>query len=432
MIAFLHYANYNNISGVTTWLQALILHLHRQGIEVTVLNLDDQGAKKKPQFYNDLSMAGVDVTLTKVKSYSEDGVKTILKWLNKKQPTIFLPQCSYHGYLAAQVAGKAGLPWVYTIHSDDDFYWNTLSLLTPHQYGGHIVSVSKRIETLVREKNVPALQSSLIPYGMPIPNKTAELNQETFTIVYCGRLQEEQKRISLVLQTIILACERNTRIRGIIIGGGKDEASCRNAIRAAGLNDRIKVTGPLHIQDVSEHLLVSQCLLLMSDYEGLPLALLEAMSHGLVPITREIPSGIPQVVTDGQNGFLVSDAPEDAADKILKLANNPDRWHEMSNRCRKTILDAYSIDQCNDAWTGLISELALDKPLNLKEVLSHCVLPIQRLTNYGRSDDRKPTFPISVFKSIAFNRLKIRWRRRYNRVFGLLKKSTCLQQPRID
>lgn len=85
----------------------------------------------------------------------------------------------------------------------------------------------------------------------------------------------------------------------------------------------------------------SDVFVLPSYYEGLPMALLEAMSFGLVPVVTSVGS-IPMVITHGFNGFFVP-LKESAGivDSIIQLAEDPDMFRTMSKNAQGTIFEMF-------------------------------------------------------------------------------------------
>ena len=75
-------------------------------------------------------------------------------------------------------------------------------------------------------------------------------------------------------------------------------------------------------------------LFISSRYEGFSLSLIEGMSQGLVPISY--PVGVaPEIIVDGENGFLVS-SNEEARERAKELLSNPDKRIAMAEAARKT------------------------------------------------------------------------------------------------
>jgi glycosyltransferase involved in cell wall biosynthesis len=142
-----------------------------------------------------------------------------------------------------------------------------------------------------------------------------------------------------------------------MIGEGYSRPSCQQQVDAAGLSEAITFTGPLNPSQVQAHLEASQAILLMSDFEGLPVALLEAMAFGMVPVARDIPSGIPELVIHERTGIIVSDDPDEAAQALLRLAGDRALWLRCSAAARALICDRYSQETSYGKWRLLLEEL---------------------------------------------------------------------------
>jgi glycosyltransferase involved in cell wall biosynthesis len=85
-------------------------------------------------------------------------------------------------------------------------------------------------------------------------------------------------------------------------------------------------------------------LVLPSRAEGLPIALLEAMAAGVVPVVSDLPSGIPEVVEPGVNGYRPG--PGDVAGfaaAIAELARDRDRVESLSAAARRTVVERFDI-----------------------------------------------------------------------------------------
>jgi colanic acid/amylovoran biosynthesis glycosyltransferase len=68
----------------------------------------------------------------------------------------------------------------------------------------------------------------------------------------------------------------------------------------------------------------------MSDFEGLPVALLEGMAAGVVPVVRSIPSGIPELVHHEKTGLLVPNEPTQAAEALIGISRDPALWQHCA------------------------------------------------------------------------------------------------------
>lgn len=113
------------------------------------------------------------------------------------------------------------------------------------------------------------------------------------------------------------------------------------------LKEKVEYLGFIHNpkQNVFPYINV---IVLMSVYEGLSLALIEAMSCGIPAICSAV-GGIPEVVKDGYNGFLVANEKE-LAQKILLLKNNKNLYAGMSANALKVFNDEFTFDKMYEKY----------------------------------------------------------------------------------
>jgi glycosyltransferase involved in cell wall biosynthesis len=354
MIAFSYNGQINDISGVTSWLQDLLKDLRDRDREIS-LNLHHFGpVPSAGELYRTASSMGVRVSGIPY-PLTGDAVRDTLEFLNRTTPRVFLPQSLPGPHFAAEIASESGLPWVFTIHSDDPEYWALANSCGPVRGKGVWVAVSESIADQARAQ-YPEADVRVIPYGVNVPDKAVDWSTDTFDVVFSGRFVEEQKRVSQVLDVLIKACTLAPRIRATFIGDGPSRQSLNDRVAATGLGERIRFTGRLPKNEVLNELVGAHAVILMSDYEGLPVALLEAMACGLVPVVKNIRSGIPQLVKHGETGILVEDV-NTATKALVDLSTDQARWTRMSDSARMLVSRNYSRENSHSRWRELIAEL---------------------------------------------------------------------------
>lgn len=354
-IAIAHYSSFDDISGVTTWLvdfcQYLVQASHQVVVHLHHFGADPQEGSILPSLLN----LGVEThAVRRTGSLEADTLET-LRFLDLVGPSLFLPQCLHAHYFAAAYAGRQGLPWIFTMHSDDPDYWSVAEVLTPETHGGSSVCVSQYLAQQLRQ-SVPASNPRVIPYGIRLPPTIASFSEQPFRVVYSGRMVERQKCIHLVMHTLVHACKASSRIEAHLIGDGKARASCEQIVRQAGLSGRIHFHGRVPPSQVQHLMQRCHAILLMSEYEGLPVALLEAMAAGVVPVARSIDSGIPELVQHKHTGLLVSKDPASGADALVRLSQAPDLWEHCSGQARNLVQVSYNNDHCFKRWIELIQQ----------------------------------------------------------------------------
>ncbi|MBQ8287979.1 MAG: glycosyltransferase [Clostridia bacterium] len=169
-----------------------------------------------------------------------------------------------------------------------------------------------------------------------------------FTIVSTGRM-EEQKRQSLMLEVFSRFHKRHPDSRLRLLGDGPMRPQLEEQIAVLGLLDAVELPGI--VSDVETHLNEAHLFMLTSEYEGLPLSVLEAMSCGL-PVVATRAGGTVDVVT-AETGLLTDIGDLDALAKALcKLADDPVLCASMSAAAVKEA-QKYDISACVKGYADL-------------------------------------------------------------------------------
>lgn len=115
------------------------------------------------------------------------------------------------------------------------------------------------------------------------------------------------------------------------IGGNGETITLQNIIKEHGFSNIVKFEGWVSGDKKVELLNNTDVFILPSYTEGLPISILEAMSYSLPVISTPV-GGIPEVVRDGENGFLIKPGDKDALfNAIVRLANDEELREKMGN-----------------------------------------------------------------------------------------------------
>jgi colanic acid/amylovoran biosynthesis glycosyltransferase len=138
--------------------------------------------------------------------------------------------------------------------------------------------------------------------------------------VCVGRLCNEKAQ-PLLIEALALLRERGWRPQLILAGDGEGRARVQALITQHGLADQVTLTGWVDGQRVREEILAARALVMPSSMEGLPVALIEAMTLQRPVITTYV-GGIPELVRPGREGWLVqagcAEAVADAMEQCLR------------------------------------------------------------------------------------------------------------------
>lgn len=228
------------------------------------------------------------------------------------------------------------------------------------QYAPHLdvaIGVSQEIARHLRA--MPELRNvrvEYIPYGIDFPPAPARAETHTgpLRIIYVGRVMEEQKRISRVVELIERTRNAKMAAEFTLVGSGPEEGKLRERFANA---EHVRVLGALPNDQVRQLLAAQDLFVLLSDYEGLPLSLLEAMGQGVVPLVSDLPSGMRDVVTD-DCGFRLPVGDVLAAFEIVAmLSRGRERLALLSANCLRVARGEYSADRMAERYLELSSQL---------------------------------------------------------------------------
>jgi glycosyltransferase involved in cell wall biosynthesis len=182
----------------------------------------------------------------------------------------------------------------------------------------------------------------------------------TVTAAFLGRFGERKGIYDVVEALALLAPDLRARLRLVAAGDG-EVAEVRAAVAAAGLDDVITVQDWLD-RDARDALLGrAELLLLPSSHEGLPMAVLEAMAWGVVPVVTAV-GGMPEVVHDGGNGVLVPvHDPAALARGLTTVLSDDDARHALGARARADS-EVFGADRWAERLTDLWAAVAVVPP----------------------------------------------------------------------
>ncbi|RZJ75333.1 MAG: glycosyltransferase, partial [Flavobacterium sp.] len=124
----------------------------------------------------------------------------------------------------------------------------------------------------------------------------------------------EQKGIRYLIEAAKRVCAELPKARFVVAGDGPLRGALEDMGRASGLGERLTFLG--FRRDIPELISSFDVYALSSLWEGLPLALLEALAIGK-PIVATRVGGNPEIVEDGENGFIVPPRDADALARAL-------------------------------------------------------------------------------------------------------------------
>lgn len=289
----------------------------------------------------------------------EDRLRKVLHDLKCFQPTHVIANLGPASFEVLRYV-PAGVGRIAMVQSDDDGWYR--SLRPYHVCMDLIGAVSRNIETRLRTfPEFGKTSVAYLPYGVPMPERLpirAVDPNRPLRILYLGRLDQEQKRVRLFPGMLRQLQEAGIPFHWTIAGNGPEKAALEGAMTSSNPEQTLSFPGPITYEHVPAVLAEHDVFLLASDYEGLPLSLLEAMGQGLVPVVSDLPSGIREVVDDS-TGLRIS--PQDTAGymkAIIELHQDRPRVARLSQAARQKVRADFSIAAMTDRWLQALPEIS--------------------------------------------------------------------------
>lgn len=218
-----------------------------------------------------------------------------------------------------------------------------------------MLGVSESIaEKLRAEKAFVGKTIQSIPYGIQFSaagERQAKAPGDPLRLIYVGRIIEEQKRVSRLVELARLLVEWKVNFEWVFAGSGPELDKTQAALKDVS---QVRFLGNVPNAKVGELLRAQDVMVLLSDYEGLPLSLLEAMGEGVVPVISDLQSGIREVVTPETGIKVPIGDVATAAEAIRSLALDPVRLAALSAASRRFARREYSASRMADRYLDLI------------------------------------------------------------------------------
>lgn len=196
------------------------------------------------------------------------------------------------------------------------------------------------------------------PY-VPAENNVPFDGERKKTIVSAGRFSL-QKRFDILIQAFAIVREDHPDYKLILYGEGEDFlAQYKKQVKLLNIEDYVEFPG--YVKNVAAHIREDGIFVLSSDFEGIPNALIEAMSVGIPVVATDCTPGGPAFLTNnGERGLLVPVRSFDAmAAAINTLINNPELAKELSHK-EVDIVDILDIKVINKQWIDVFQIIIKD------------------------------------------------------------------------
>jgi glycosyltransferase involved in cell wall biosynthesis len=292
------------LGGVTTWTLEMCRRLHTRGQRVALLRHDsplampvDRAIRTEYQ-----SVACETAFSFRISRHSLAAYAGVL-------PAVFVPNWSDGTYATCarlSLEHADNMRCLGFCHTCHPYYFHLLVFYEPliHRF----IAVSKECAQALQAL-LPARAKDILvrPYAVERPpalDRAGTAPGQPLRLVYAGRIIEEQKRASDLVRLAVALQRRRIDFRLRIIGEGPAKGKLTRRIQQLHpeIRQRISLEGEMAPSRIPAELRAADICVLVSEYEGTSILMLEAMAAGCVPVVTRV-SGTAGVIDQGLNGF---------------------------------------------------------------------------------------------------------------------------------
>lgn len=274
--------------------------------------------------------------------------------------------------VAGRLAGRrAGVPVVYTEHNLMERYhpWTRRANLWTWGLQQRVVAVSEEVAGSIARHAGSRVPVRVVRNGVPVahlrrdPEAGAAVRRSLgipghAPVVGQVAVFRRQKRLDLWLEAAREVLRHRPETRFLLVGDGPLREETEAQARELGLGDAVSFPGLQ--DDVRPFLSAMDLLLITSEFEGLPLVLLEAMALEL-PVVSSPVGGIPEVVRDGETGRLVPfGRPSEAAAATLEILASSSERATLGRAGRHRVAEEFDTDRMLGELEALYREVVND------------------------------------------------------------------------
>lgn len=276
-----------------------------------------------------------------------------------KQNNIRLIHCHlpWAGIVGRLVGKMTGVPVIYTEHNKWERYHKLTYYLNKMSFASQdkVIAVSEDVANSIKKhyhKSRPDVQ--VVSNGINTEKYSVsqqinrdirkELNIPANAIVIgITCVFRKQKRLDIWLDIAKALHEKHPETFFIVLGDGVLRKEVHQKAQTLNTGDYLHFAG---LQSETRPYLTAMDIFMMSsEFEGLPIALLEAMSMGCMPACTAA-GGIPELVKDNHNGILVPvNEPMLLVDRLSEYLKQPERLQTMANASRETVINSFSMQK---------------------------------------------------------------------------------------
>ena len=348
------------MGGPDVWVLNLVKYLIKNDIDARVVFFH-VGAHNK--CVNIIEAAKLEIPFFLIEQdylkATEKNIKSIFKIIEEFRPNTFVANLNIPSLFASRYLNKFNITTIGVLHGSDLFYegvieefiWkNSLFRVT------HFVAVSDYLVKLANSKKHKS-KIHKIPCGPSVPKVINKRTDKTLNLVFIGRFHNGNKQIIEVTKALCYAVSNIDNVKAFMYGDGPELENVKSIIKENNCTSKVILMGFIGNEKLYSELEDKDIIVLMSKSEGMPIALMEGMGAGLIPVCKSLEKGVNEIVDHKINGYLFDGSMESFGEIIEYLVENKNIREQLSQNARKKVLSSYSSVITNRKWLDLLLEI---------------------------------------------------------------------------
>jgi polysaccharide biosynthesis protein VpsI len=229
-----------------------------------------------------------------------------------------------------------------------------------------VIVLSPSWAEIVR-RNVNHPHIVVVPNPVKMFSATLRSKHHSPRVLYAGKLESRKGFDSLIAAAAIVLREQPD-VEFWFAGNG-ELTRAKEQAESLGVSQQVRLLGWVSADDLEEIYDQVDLFCLPSHNEGVPMSVLEAMSHGLPVICTPV-GGLPDVIKDGSNGIFVEPGnAQSIARGILHLLHNPELATSLARAGRKTVRETCNLELVAGHLEAIYQDLGATSTTVTVEVL---------------------------------------------------------------